>query len=128
MNYYLNINQLNDQFTADGFTYTLGIFIVELMWYFDEGSERTSWIASIMVGVTLGSGNYYSLSSNASRPFHLFILMLIPKGPIVSSLVNKYGCRTITIVGALIAAFGLGISTLATSVTTLYVTIGLLAG
>jgi hypothetical protein len=42
--------------------------------------------------------------------------------------VNKYGCRTITIVGALIAAFGLGISTLATSVTTLYVTIGLLAG
>ncbi|KAI9553951.1 hypothetical protein GHT06_019222 [Daphnia sinensis] len=89
---------------ADGFTYTLGIFIVELMWYFDEGSERTSWIASIMVGVTLGSG------------------------PIVSSLVNKYGCRTITIVGALIAAFGLGISTLANGVTTLYVTIGLLAG
>ena len=42
--------------TADGFTYTLGIFIVEFMWYFDEGSERTSWIASIMVGVTLGSG------------------------------------------------------------------------
>ena len=59
---------------------------------------------------------------------HHVKLMLISSGPIVSSLVNKYGCRTITIVGALIAAFGLGISTMATSVTTLYVTIGLLAG
>ena len=45
-------------YTADGLTYTLGIFIVEFMWYFEEGSEATSWIASIMVGVTLGSGYF----------------------------------------------------------------------
>ena len=43
-------------YSADGFTYTLGIFIVEFMAYFNEGAEATSWIASIMVGVTLGSG------------------------------------------------------------------------
>lgn len=49
-------------------------------------------------------------------------------GPIVSSLVNKYGCRTITIVGALVAALGLGVSTIVNDVSTLYVTIGLLAG
>lgn len=46
----------------------------------------------------------------------------------MSSLVNKYGCRAVTIVGAVIAAFGLGISTLAPNVTTLYITIGLVAG
>jgi len=45
-------------YSADGFTYTLGIFIVEFMAYFNEGAEATSWIASIMVGVTLGSGVY----------------------------------------------------------------------
>lgn len=97
------------------------------MWYFDEGSERTSWIASIMVGVTLGSGkkkfvDYAScILSEKYLPNRL-------TGPIVSSLVNKYGCRTITIVGALVAALGLGVSTIVNDVSTLYVTIGLLAG
>jgi len=89
---------------ADGITYTVGIFLVEFMIDFNVGSEATSWIASILVAVTLGSG------------------------PIVSSLVNKYGCRTITIVGALISAFGLGISVFATNVYMLYITIGLVTG
>jgi len=42
--------------TADGITYTLGIFLVEFMKDFKVGSEATSWIASILVAVTLGSG------------------------------------------------------------------------
>jgi len=41
---------------ADGITYTLGIFLVEFMVAFNVGSEATSWIASILVAVTLGSG------------------------------------------------------------------------
>jgi len=89
---------------ADGITYTLGIFLVEFMKDFKVGSEATSWIASILVAVTLGSG------------------------PIVSWLVNKYGCRTITIAGALISSVGLGISIFATNVYLLYITIGLVTG
>lgn len=49
-------------------------------------------------------------------------------GPIVSSLVNKYGCRAITIAGAIVAAIGLGFSTMAPNVATLYGTIGIVAG
>lgn len=43
--------------TADGVTYTLGIFYVEFLDYFKSGKAETSWIASILVGVTLCSGN-----------------------------------------------------------------------
>ncbi|CAL4074610.1 unnamed protein product, partial [Meganyctiphanes norvegica] len=42
-------------FGADGFTYTFGVFFVQLMPYFDASAAATSWIASILVGVTLGS-------------------------------------------------------------------------
>lgn len=45
------------QFTADGVTYTMGIFYVEFLDYFKSGKAETSWIASILVGVTLCSGN-----------------------------------------------------------------------
>jgi len=89
---------------ADGITYTLGIFLVEFMKDFQVGSEATSWIASILVAVTLGSG------------------------PIVSWLVNKYGCRTVTIAGAIVSSLGLGVSIFATNVLVLYITIGLVAG
>lgn len=40
-----------------GFACTLGIFLVEFKTHFGEGSEATSWISSILAGVTLGSGN-----------------------------------------------------------------------
>ena len=49
-------------------------------------------------------------------------------GPIVSWLVNKYGCRAVAITGAVVSSVGLGISVLATNVTTLYVTVGVVAG
>ena len=89
---------------ADGITYTFGIFVVELMDYFGEGRSYVSLIPSILVGVTLGSG------------------------PIASVLVNRYGCRRVTIVGSLIAASGLMISAAATSITMLYLTIGIMTG
>lgn len=43
--------------TADGVTYSFGVFYVELVDYFHEGKGATAWIASILVGVTLCSGN-----------------------------------------------------------------------
>ncbi|KAG5683471.1 hypothetical protein PVAND_012749 [Polypedilum vanderplanki] len=85
---------------TDGVTYTLGIFYVEWLDYFNSGKAETSWIASILVGVTLCSG------------------------PISSGFVNKYGCRAVTIAGTIIAGVCLILSVFAKNVFTLYITIG----
>lgn len=89
---------------ADGFTYTFGIYFVQLVQYYNASAAATSWIASILVGVTLGSG------------------------PVAGMLVNKFGCRSVTITGALLASISLFVSIGAPNVETLYVTIGLGAG
>lgn len=42
--------------SADGMTYSFGLFYNEFLNYFDEGKGYTAWICSIMVGVTFASG------------------------------------------------------------------------
>ena len=49
-------------------------------------------------------------------------------GPIASMLVNRYGCRVVTAVGAVLAAFGLAISAAANSLVLLYFSIGVCTG
>ncbi|KAJ9590109.1 hypothetical protein L9F63_016770, partial [Diploptera punctata] len=39
----------------DGVTYSFGVFYNEFLKYFNEGRGTTSWIASILVGMTLCS-------------------------------------------------------------------------
>lgn len=85
---------------TDGITYSFGIFYVEFLDYFKEGKGYTAWIASILVGVTLCSG------------------------PISSSLVNRFGCRVVTIAGSVLASICLAISVYAKSVFMLFITIG----
>ncbi|XP_060662208.1 monocarboxylate transporter 12 [Drosophila nasuta] len=89
---------------TDGMTYSFGIFYNEFLTYFNEGKGYTAWIASIMVGVTFSSG------------------------PISSSFVNRYGCRTVTIAGALLAAGCIIASVFAQNVATLIITIGVGTG
>ncbi|XP_066992599.1 monocarboxylate transporter 12 [Anabrus simplex] len=89
---------------TDGVTYSFGVFFSEFLRYFESGNGETAFIASILVGVTLCSG------------------------PITSSFVNRFGCRPVTIAGAVLASFCLGISVLAPNVLTLYFTIGLGTG
>ncbi|XP_053682690.1 monocarboxylate transporter 12 isoform X2 [Sabethes cyaneus] len=85
---------------TDGMTYSFGIFYVEFLDYFKEGKGYTAWIASILVGVTLCSG------------------------PVSSALVNRYGCRAVTIAGSVLASACLAVSVYAKSVFTLFITIG----
>ncbi|XP_023340234.1 monocarboxylate transporter 12 isoform X2 [Eurytemora carolleeae] len=89
---------------ADGITYSFGIFLVELIRVFDSDRGATSLIPSILVGVTLGSG------------------------PITASFTNRYGCRAVTIAGAILASAGLALSTLSNSIGVLYFTIGVCTG
>lgn len=39
-------------------TYSFGVYYAEFLTYFDEGSAKTAWIVSILVGITLSSGKY----------------------------------------------------------------------
>ncbi|XP_046401529.1 uncharacterized protein LOC124167593 isoform X2 [Ischnura elegans] len=89
---------------ADGVTYSFGIFILEFLHYFREGNGKTSLIASILVGVTLCSG------------------------PISSVFVNRYGCRPVTIAGAILASVCMILSMFAEDVLTLCFTIGVGTG
>lgn len=89
---------------ADGITYSFGIFLVALIDEFDADRSTVSLIPSILVGITLGSG------------------------PIASSLVNKYGCRPVTIAGTLIAAAGLALSMFANSISLLFFSVGICTG
>lgn len=47
--------------SADGMTYSFGVFYAEFLTYFNEGKGKTAWIISILVGVTLSSGIYFSI-------------------------------------------------------------------
>ncbi|XP_019846800.1 uncharacterized protein LOC105228832 isoform X1 [Bactrocera dorsalis] len=89
---------------TDGMTYSFGLFYDEFLTYFNEGSGYTAWIVSIMVGVTYASG------------------------PISSSFVNRYGCRAVTIAGAIFAAACIVASIFAQNVLTLIFTIGIGTG
>lgn len=89
---------------ADGVTYTFGIFYVEFLEYYKESKGTTAWVASIMVGTT------YCI------------------GPIASGLTNKYGCRAVTIAGAILAGVGLMLSTLSPNVLFLFFSIGICTG
>ncbi|XP_055304033.1 monocarboxylate transporter 12-like [Sitodiplosis mosellana] len=85
---------------TDGITYSFGVLFIQLLDEFKEGKGYTSWILSLMCGITLCSG------------------------PISSLFVNKYGCRAVTIVGAILASACLFISAYAQNVLTLIITIG----
>ena len=46
---------------ADGIVYSFGIFYSEFLHYFESGKGDTAWIASLMVGITFVSGEWWSL-------------------------------------------------------------------
>lgn len=89
---------------TDGITYSFGVFYDEFLTYFNEGKGPTAWILSILVGVTFCSG------------------------PISSLMVNRWGCRVVTIIGAILASVCLAVSLWAKNIAMLYVTIGLGTG
>ncbi|KAJ2953818.1 hypothetical protein O0L34_g1446 [Tuta absoluta] len=89
---------------TDGMTYTFGVFYAEFLTYFNEGTGATAWIVSILIGMTLSSG------------------------PISSSFVNRWGCRAVTIAGALLSSVCVTASAFADSVLMLIFTIGIGAG
>lgn len=85
---------------TDGMTYSLGELFTVLLEKYNAGNGATSVIMSTLPGVTLCSG------------------------PIASAFVNRYGCRSVTIAGSVIAACFILASMYATNVIQLIITIG----
>lgn len=89
---------------ADGITFSFGVFNVEFLKYFGDSKGKTAWISSIFMATPLLSG------------------------PIASYLTDRYGCRKVTIVGAITASIGFLLSAISNSMEMLFVTFGIIAG
>ena len=87
-----------------GTAYTFGIFLNELMDTFNTSFSMTSSILSVQMGATR------------------FV------GPLAASLVKKFGCCKITVLGSMIAAVGLISSGFAPNIIVLFFSAGLCTG
>ncbi|KAF7265685.1 hypothetical protein GWI33_020769 [Rhynchophorus ferrugineus] len=89
---------------SDGITCCFGILYIDFLHEFEASNSATSWIGSLYVAVPLVGG------------------------PIGSILVDKYGCKKMTILGALISTVGFILSTYSRSILMMYLTFGFLGG
>ncbi|XP_023159172.1 uncharacterized protein LOC101453379 [Ceratitis capitata] len=89
---------------ADGLGFSFGLINSELLTYFGESAAKTAWISSLFFSVPL--------------------LM----GPIWSNLVDRYGCRRMTIFGGILSATGFALSSMCNSVEMLMLTFGIISG
>ncbi|XP_026468509.1 uncharacterized protein LOC113372402 isoform X2 [Ctenocephalides felis] len=89
---------------ADGISFSFGVMFVDFLEYFGDNKSTTAWIGSLFMGMPLLSG------------------------PVASFLTDRYGCRRVTIVGAILAAAGFALSSQANSIMALLFTFGILAG
>lgn len=89
---------------ADGVSFSFGLLYIEFLNAFGESKSKTAWIGSLFMAVPLLSG------------------------PVMSALVDRYGCRKMTILGGLVSGMGFVLSWQANSIEVMYLTFGLLAG
>lgn len=87
---------------ADGISFSFGLIYSELLNEFHEGPAKTAWVGSLFMAVPL----------------------LV--GPIMSNLVDKYGCRKCTMLGGLLGCLGFVLSSIADSIEVLYITFGII--
>lgn len=89
---------------ADGLAFSYGLLQIKFVDYFEESEAKTSLIGSLFISVPLIAG------------------------PIMSALVDRYGCKTMTIVGGIVSTIGFVAASYSNTVEALYVTYGLIAG
>ncbi|XP_056012158.1 monocarboxylate transporter 14-like isoform X2 [Ostrea edulis] len=91
-------------FILDGTMFSFGVMLMSLLEYFDESKAKTSWIGSVLLGLSM-------------------IL-----GPFVGWLLDRFSIRQVTLCGALVAACGFISSTFAPNVEILILTYGVIGG
>ncbi|KAI2809083.1 hypothetical protein BLOT_000225 [Blomia tropicalis] len=91
-------------FTVDGICYTFGLFLPYFIEEFGSGKAITALAGSLQSGCYQTAGLF------------------------VSGLVNRFGCRPVAIVGSIVAALFLAISTFVPNVYCLILTYGIITG
>lgn len=89
---------------VDGISNTFGVFVHAFVDEFHVSVATVAWMGSLLAG-------FYFVS-----------------GPIVSALINKYGCRAVCIAGSIVSATAFALSTLSTRIEVLMLTYGVLGG
>ncbi|KAJ8679658.1 hypothetical protein QAD02_015445 [Eretmocerus hayati] len=89
---------------ADGVSFSFGLLYIEFLYEFEESKSTTAWIGSLFMAVPLLSG------------------------PVMSALVDRYGCRKMTILGGIISGTGFVLSSYVNTIGVMYLTFGVLAG
>lgn len=89
---------------ADGISFSFGLLYIEFLDEFQASKSTTAWIGSLFIAVPLLSG------------------------PVMSALVDRYGCRSMTILGGVISTLGFVLASISTTLEMMMVTFGIIAG
>lgn len=89
---------------ADGVSFSFGLIYSELLDHFNEGTTKTAWVGSLFMSVPLLAG------------------------PIMSNLVDKYGCQKMTMLAGIFGCAGFVLSSMSHSVEILFFTFGIISG
>lgn len=89
---------------ADGISFSFGLIYSELLHNFDTSPSKLAWVGSLFLAVPLLAG------------------------PVMSNLVDKYGCRRMTMIGGTVSCLGFALAAVSSSVGVLYLTFGIIAG
>lgn len=89
---------------ADGTAFSYGLMHEKFVEHFETSEAKTSVIGSLFISVPLIAG------------------------PIMSALVDRYGCKKMTMVGSVASTIGFVAASYSNSVEVLYVTYGIMAG
>ncbi|CAH2211209.1 jg3514 [Pararge aegeria aegeria] len=89
---------------ADGISFSFGLLYIEFLDEFQASKSTTAWIGSLFIAVPLLSG------------------------PVMSALVDRYGCRSMTILGGIISTIGFVLASISTTLEMMLITFGVIAG
>lgn len=89
---------------GDGIAFSFGLLYIEFLNEFGASKSKTAWIGSLFMAVPL----------------------LL--GPVASAFVEKFGCRSMTIVAGIISGIGFVLSCFSITIEHMYLTFGILAG
>ncbi|CAC5388567.1 Monocarboxylate transporter 9 [Mytilus coruscus] len=89
---------------VDGIGLAYGVLLPKFAEYFQTSKSKVSLVGSLLIG------------------------MYLCAGPIVSALVNKFGCRLVTIAGSIVAAVGFIVGSFSPNLDILILTYGVIGG
>ena len=89
---------------ADGVSFSFGLLYIEFNNEFGLSKSKTAWIGSLFMAVPLLSG------------------------PVMSALVDRYGCRNMTFLGGLVSGLGFVLSSFSRTIEVMYLTFGVVTG